>query len=1243
MRGFRYLLLMLALAVSAGMRGQYNPTNPAEPGVYYTLTLQATPANGGSFNIGTTTTYSEGTSVSLRAYTNSNFKFVTWEQDGEVVSTSSSFTYIMPARNVTLVACYVYDPSSPAEPPEPDIPVYSRLTLSASPAAGGYFNISSGNSYEVGSQVSLRAYNNSNFMFVSWTEDGEVVSTSSSFTYEITEGDHHLVANYSYSPSSPGEPSEPQVLHTLQLQSSPADGGYFNTSSGNSYASGTSVYLRAYSNQWYTFDNWTCNGEVVSTAASFYFTMPDANVTLVANFTYNYDPSNPSEPSEPSNGNVNIYGMTENGARGQAIAYPIYLENPVDITGMAVDIQFPDGFAVDADNVQLAGRAIGHEMTVSVLDSNTYRFVLLGTTNFDGNNGKVFDVMVTIPDTATTNHNYPVTLSHGVAHTVDGNQEAVSARSGYIYVEQSSEDGLYARFSYDKLLGRVQFTNLSSEKALRYEWDFGDGTTSSEDSPLHTYGTPGYYDVTLTAYGEYGEDAATTTVLINDSAYWTVGGTFILANEMRGVRYFDTADSLLAFVSAATLADNITLMVEAESSFPLAMTDTNKHRLAALAEEMATQSLSLNISKTGEGANPTIAFGDSGDELTAELIELYNKLGASATCYGVTTKLCGIEYNPAMINAIADQTVNSGVATAEINFSPISNDLTFAWTLTTTPDEEAVTGYKMSGEGNIPSMTIDNIGEEDAVFTYMISASHDSLTFCEFSRSITVRPGSAILEQAEWDLLNTLREVLVDGGWQEPWDMTCGPEGASTLRGVTVERGHVTGIDLSSESIGGGFPTVALQLPRLVTLSMADNDMTGDVAKDILQDMTIYTAANPGFKSTLRSIDISGNDFTGNIGLLSALSSVFADLEELMVSDNAVCEVSPALPPSITSLDLTGQRTDSMISVDLVNFDFEAVAAQLPSIMLYDHGAQAYMDTPMLRLTNRQPGETGAQDGYWGMDIDATTGEPVLAAINTNAYEGQSGDTVFVSYPYAATEVADCHCLATINFEPGDANFIGGVTAADLQATILYAFGDYTGRPFNLTAADTYTDGTINVQDVVCTVDILLSATSGDSETMRNVQKTKAGATTSSATEADACIYIDNGNVILKSPVPVAAISVTASGNISWTLDNYGMAQASAGANLVGYSLTGLTIPAGTAVIGSCRGEAAIRNTTLADTQAMPISVSVGESTPTSIDGVQTEYGGLRIFNMNGVEVNGLQKGVNIIRKDGRSIKVINK
>ncbi|MBU0766105.1 MAG: PKD domain-containing protein, partial [Bacteroidetes bacterium] len=47
----------------------------------------------------------------------------------------------------------------------------------------------------------------------------------------------------------------------------------------------------------------------------------------------------------------------------------------------------------------------------------------------------------------------------------------------------------------------VDFTN-KSEDAASYMWDFGDGQTSTAESPTHVYATAGNYTVTLTAYSE---------------------------------------------------------------------------------------------------------------------------------------------------------------------------------------------------------------------------------------------------------------------------------------------------------------------------------------------------------------------------------------------------------------------------------------------------------------------------------------------------------------------------------------------------------------------------------------------------------------------------------------------------------------------------------------------------------------------------------------------------------------------
>lgn len=63
----------------------------------------------------------------------------------------------------------------------------------------------------------------------------------------------------------------------------------------------------------------------------------------------------------------------------------------------------------------------------------------------------------------------------------------------------------------------ITFTNLSAN-ANSYLWDFGDGTTSTDQNPTHVYTTLGVYDVTLTAEGGVCGNA-----LHNENNYIVVG------------------------------------------------------------------------------------------------------------------------------------------------------------------------------------------------------------------------------------------------------------------------------------------------------------------------------------------------------------------------------------------------------------------------------------------------------------------------------------------------------------------------------------------------------------------------------------------------------------------------------------------------------------------------------------------------------------------------------------------------
>jgi len=74
-----------------------------------------------------------------------------------------------------------------------------------------------------------------------------------------------------------------------------------------------------------------------------------------------------------------------------------------------------------------------------------------------------------------------------------------------------------AFFSYSANSYVVNFTNESKVKGT-YNWDFGDGTTSSDENPTHNFGKKGKYLVTLTVTGGGSTVEASTVMLLDKTS-----------------------------------------------------------------------------------------------------------------------------------------------------------------------------------------------------------------------------------------------------------------------------------------------------------------------------------------------------------------------------------------------------------------------------------------------------------------------------------------------------------------------------------------------------------------------------------------------------------------------------------------------------------------------------------------------------------------------------------------------------
>ncbi|AKB51198.1 cell surface protein [Methanosarcina barkeri str. Wiesmoor] len=105
--------------------------------------------------------------------------------------------------------------------------------------------------------------------------------------------------------------------------------------------------------------------------------------------------------------------------------------------------------------------------------------------------------------------NYTVKLT--VSNSLGSDSEE---KNGYITVG-SVVLAPEANFSADQTSGNapltVQFKDKSTNTPTLWEWDFGDGKTSIEQNPSHTYETVGTYTVNLTAMNYGGSNTTTKT------------------------------------------------------------------------------------------------------------------------------------------------------------------------------------------------------------------------------------------------------------------------------------------------------------------------------------------------------------------------------------------------------------------------------------------------------------------------------------------------------------------------------------------------------------------------------------------------------------------------------------------------------------------------------------------------------------------------------------------------------------
>lgn len=354
----------------------------------------------------------------------------------------------------------------------------------------------------------------------------------------------------------------------------------------------------------------------------------------------------------------------------------------------------------------------------------------------------------------------------------------------FIFVEGDPN----AFFTYSVSGREVTFTNESTE-AFTYAWDFGDGNSSTDENPVHTYSQDGTFTVTLTSSNNCGSDAHSEDIVIatppvasftasdsmgcqplevifnansstNTTAYyWEFpGGTPSSSSQVVETVLYDSAGTFdVLFVASNANGHDTILLTDYITIDPLPEANF-VYTPFELTVEFFNQSLEYDSIKWH--------FGDGTESTVDDPVHTYTNEGSYDVSL-IAFNSCGNDTLEQTINvqeavmALVTVDTNSGCAPITIDFdgSSSTGDSTYSWIFnggnpgTSTQQSVAVT-YDSPGVFNVTLIVSDGSESDTLVLTDFISiltGPSGNFNYSVNEREATFQLNASNYNSVEWD------------------------------------------------------------------------------------------------------------------------------------------------------------------------------------------------------------------------------------------------------------------------------------------------------------------------------------------------------------------------------------------------------------------------------------------------------------------------------------------------------------
>lgn len=399
---------------------------------------------------------------------------------------------------------------------------------------------------------------------------------------------------------------------------------------------------------------------------------------------------------------------------------------------------------------------------------------------------------------------------------------------------------------------------------------------------------------------------------------------------------------------------------------------------------------------------------------------------------------------------------------------------------------------------------------------------------------------------------------------------------------VFDDEGYVLQISLENNNLRGSINPNPnnwrwlLGLPRLTGLYMQKNNISGDLSPWLNDE-------NRGDR--LKALDMSYNNLTG---------------------------ISDTIPSSITSLFLENQNREwyrpNGVSTDPLKI--EAMANMTP-MRLY-LSAKQKVAIPSLFTYDRQTQTHSARPYIYIINADGTNKYGYFTSSSQDTYS-----LTWEDMEYTEKQNAPCYVRfenpfngsvypAYIRYINGDADMSGYTDVLDVQTTLKYVLMGGGEYQFNRSAANTYEDNQINVQDIVCMVNIVLSNVAVADSIILSQNNSRRLSRAADDTNVQAWLYTEQGRIMLTTSSEMGAIDLELKGvstsQVSLLLNHsqYQMIgrDTEQGSRYVIFSPTGQPIPASEEVaLLAVSAQTELLAAQAADMEAQEMALAIGQPT----------------------------------------------